>query len=380
MDPSTPRPRGLARRTLLAAVAAVPVGAAVGTAASAAPSRHRSGWPPTPVAATPDTALTGLFNAYSDSGVGWTGADSTYSVRLPDGRIVWIFSDTFLGPVNPDGSRPRDAPFINNSFVVQDGNDLTTVTGGTADAPTALVVPDADGTWYWAGAGMLGPDTLDVAYLGFGRNGDGPLDFAWRRNRLARFDPVSLRLLDLTDLPSAVPNLEGPSWLSRVGGDTYIYRVEDLGNDKYLHVARVAGIDLRQPWRYYTGSGWSADETASARLLRGVSNEYSVTPFGDGWILVTQDTTEVYSPHIVAYFARTPVGPFTGKTLLYTTPETGGNLWTYNPHAHPELSAGGRMVVSYNVNTMVNDELYTDVSIYRPRFVDVTFEGVRGRR
>lgn len=55
-------------------------------------------------AAAPAATFTNYANHTPD---GWTGADSTFSVGLPDGRIVWLFSDTFLGPINPDGvSRP----------------------------------------------------------------------------------------------------------------------------------------------------------------------------------------------------------------------------------------------------------------------------------
>jgi alkanesulfonate monooxygenase SsuD/methylene tetrahydromethanopterin reductase-like flavin-dependent oxidoreductase (luciferase family) len=43
---------------------------------------------------------------------------------LPDGRVVWDFSDTFLRLVNSDGSRPPRQPFINNSMIVQDGDAL----------------------------------------------------------------------------------------------------------------------------------------------------------------------------------------------------------------------------------------------------------------
>ncbi len=386
MPHSTTPPQGsVPRRALLAGVAALPLGAALGAGRSAAPAQA-AGLPPETPTARPDTRLTGLFNAYSDSGAGWTGADSTYSVRLPDGRIVWIFSDTFLGPVDPDGLRPKDTPFINNCFVVQQGSRLSTVHGGTAGEPAALLPPDGD-AWYWAGAGMLGAGTLNVTYHQFHRTGDGPLDFGWQRSVLARFNIRTLVLLDVTELPSTVPNLESASWLSRRGAHTYIYRVEDLGPDKYLHVARVPGDDLRQDWQFCSGEGWSGDQTASARLLRGVSNEYSVTPFGGGYLLVTQDTTELLSPKIVAYWAPTPVGPFTDRTLIYTTPETGaggtyhnGNIFTYNPHVHPELSRRDRLVVSYNVNSFVSDELYADVSIYRPRFVDVRFGARQGAR
>ncbi|WP_460698390.1 hypothetical protein [Nocardia thraciensis] len=47
--------------------------------------------------------------AHSDDG-GWTGGDSTYVRRLPDGRHVMMFSDTFLGQVRADGARTREIP------------------------------------------------------------------------------------------------------------------------------------------------------------------------------------------------------------------------------------------------------------------------------
>ena len=92
----------------------------------------------------------------------------------------------------------------------------------------------------------------------------------------------------------------------------------------------------------------------------------------------------------MAYFSTSPTGPFTNKTPLYTTPETGAsgsygnpNVITYNAHVHPELSTANRLVISYNVNSLdstIGGDLYRDVSIYRPRFIDVTLRyAQRGR-
>src|SRR4051795_7483170 len=106
-------------------------------AASASPSSCGAVGTNWTAQAQPHVAPESLLNAYSNTGKGWTGADSTYSVQLPGGRTAWVFSDTFLGPVNPDGSRPTTTPFINNSFVVQQDNTLKTVTGGTPANPTA---------------------------------------------------------------------------------------------------------------------------------------------------------------------------------------------------------------------------------------------------
>ncbi|MEU8222280.1 DUF4185 domain-containing protein [Kribbella sp. NPDC048915] len=364
--------------SLTAAGLAVPAAsAASAVSATAAPqpstcSAVQKTWTAT---ATPHAAPESLLNAYSDTGRGWTGADSTYSVPLRGGRTAWVFSDTFLGPVNPDGSRPTTAPFLNNSFVVQKGDKLTTVTGGTPSNPTALVPPPSNG-WYWFGAAQTSNAgrNLDVVALRFEKTGSGQWDWRWASNYLARFDSTSLKLKSLTPLPSG-GGVQWSGWLQRDGGYTYVYGVEDLGAAKYQHVARVRGDDLTaKPWEYWTGSGWSPDESASVRTLQGVANEHSVTRWKDGYLLVTHDTNELFSKRVLGYFSCSPTGPWVNPVELYQTPETGGNIITYNSHEHPDLRRGTSLLVSYNVNSLVSDELYDDVSIYRPRFVSVTLE------
>ncbi|MGH3369333.1 MAG: DUF4185 domain-containing protein [Nocardioidaceae bacterium] len=378
---SGPRVRSVAIGGLASAV----VLAAAALTAPAQAKAHRStcaavgaAWQAT---ATPHAAPEPLLNAYGDTGQGWTGGDSTYSVPLADGSTAWIFSDTFLGPVNPDGSRPTTTPFINNSFVVQKGSSLRTVTGGTAEQPAALIAPPADG-WYWLGAGTTSNvgRNLDVVALRVQRTGPGPWDWRWASSYLARFDSTTLKLQGLTPIPSAA-NIQWSAWLLREGGFTYVYGVEDLGAVKYQHVARVRGDDLAAaPWQYWTGAGWSTDEAHSTRVLPGVANEHSVTRWGDGYLLVTHDTNELFSSKVLGYFSCSPTGPFVNPVELYRTPETGAtgsygdaDIITYNSHSHPDLSRGGTLLVSYNVNSLdPNNDLYADVSIYRPRFVGIT--------
>jgi hypothetical protein len=378
------------RRLWTAAVALSLVAAGVPAAQAAEPDSApadceavRTDWT---AQAQPQADPETLLNTYSDTGKGWTGGDSTYSVELSGGRTVWIFSDTFLGPVNPDGSRPTTTPFINNSFVVQRGGSLKTVIGGTAANPTALVPPPANG-WYWFGAAQTSNAgrNLDVTTLRFEKTGPGQWDWRWASNYIARFDSTTLKLQKLIPIPSAA-NVQWSGWLQRDSGYTYIYGVEDLGASKYQHVARVRGDDLTaKPWEYWTGSGWSADESASARVLEGVANEHSVTRWRDGYLLVTHDTTELFSKRVLGYFSCSPTGPFVKPVELYQTPETGAdgsyenaNIITYNSHDHPDLRRGNQLLVSYNVNSLdANNDLYADVSIYRPRFVAVTLAATR---
>ncbi|GAB3436952.1 DUF4185 domain-containing protein [Flindersiella endophytica] len=336
---------------------------------------------PTVVSATPNAALTNTFTQYANTGGGWTGADGSYSAKLPDGRQLWVYSDTFLGEVTSDGGRPQTSPFINNSFIVQQGSRLSTVHGGTAADPRAVIAPETPDAWYWAGATKVSGNLLQIVYLEMIRTGTGMWDWRWNRNVVARFDATTLRLLGTAPVPSSA-NIQWGMWLEKVGTYTYVYGVEDLQNDKYLHVARVRGDDLRGTWSYWTGSGWSAVEAESARVLLGIGNEFSVTRYGDWYLLVTQDTTEIFSAKLTAYFGTSPVGPFGGKTLLYTTPETGPlgsygnpNIISYSMHEHPELRRGDRLLVTYCVNSLDSNDLYADASIYRPRYIDVVLSG-----
>jgi hypothetical protein len=401
--PRPPRRAALRTASLAGAaalLAAIGLGAPAGAPAASALSRPEvcpGVDAPAVLSAAPDRGLTRAFDDYADrpdAGAGhWTGADSTYSAPLPDGSDVWIFSDTFLGEVRPDGSRSPTTddggttPFLNNTFVQtsRTGAD-TTVTGGTRTDPTALLPPPDSGHWYWARDGLLLDGRLDVVYSEFKRTGSGPLDFGWDRNVLARFAPGHLnRPVSVAGLPSAT-GISWGGWILRSGGYTYVYGSEDLGAHKYLHLARVPGGDLLRPWQYRTASGgWSPDESASGRLGGDggqgvqVSNEFSVVRHGPVYVLVTQDMSAPLSAGIDLAYSCSPDGPFTDEATAYTTPETGQNgsyhdpdVYTYNPHEHQELGDRNHLVVSYNVNSFSSADLYRDASVYRPRFIDVT--------
>ncbi|MBN9154971.1 MAG: DUF4185 domain-containing protein [Microbacterium sp.] len=327
-----------------------------------------------------DAGLTERFAHYGDTGGGWTGGDSTFSLPLSGGRLGWFFSDTFLGKVNPDGSRPADAPFVNNSVVVQDAHGLRTVAGNGAGAPAGVVPPEADGRWYWIGDPASGPrGTVQLPLLQFEKTGTGSFDFRWTANRLAILDGKSLALRTIVDLPSAT-GINWGSWTLQQGATTYIYGVTDVDGVRSAYIARTQGRDgLTGHWTFWNGTRWSASEADAVPITPNVANEFSVAPFKDGYLLVTQDTSELFSTRIVAKVGCSPTGPFTEAAELYRTPETGAqgsyanaNVFTYNAHEHPELRRGNRILVTYNVNSFDNvGDVYDDVTIYRPRFVDV---------
>jgi hypothetical protein len=328
------------------------------------------------VKVTPDRAFQAMFEAYGNDNTlldDWTGADGAMSILLPDGRVVWDFSDTFLGFVNNDGSRPPGQPFINNCVIVQANGALAqTLHGGTAQSPTSLIVPPDQNAWYWVGDMTVEADRLRIFVMEFIRTGPGIFDFKWIGNAIASFALPDLTLENVVPTHGENNVMYGAAVLED-GGYTYIYGTEDVsGTEKYLHIARAASGNLLGAWEFYTGTGWSNDPTASARLLQGVGNSFSVTKVGNQYRLFTMNTLVAFSDELVMYSASTPAGRFGRRTHIYSTPESQQGLFTYDAHVHPEFTdANGRLLISYDVNSLDFNDLLADVDNYRPRFIRV---------
>ena len=135
-----------------------------------------------------DARLTGEFARYGDDASradDWTGGDGTHSVRLPDGRVLWLFSDTYLGqvyaPPNPVGEsyawRDTTAPLVRNSAVVMGRRPPA-----DARSPRPLFPDPAPQQWRWPVAARVEPRSPGSVRAGRPRpavdpyDGPGPLD------------------------------------------------------------------------------------------------------------------------------------------------------------------------------------------------------------
>ena len=109
----------------------------------------------------------------------------------------------------------------------------------------------------------------------------------------------------------------------------------------------------------------------SARPETGV-----VYPANDSQIAsaISRAQENLLGPNIYIWNAASPVGPFTKKRLVYTTPQKVGSfkVWTYNAKAHPELSVGDSLLVGYCTNSQTTNGLYKNADTYRPYFVWAT--------
>lgn len=359
--------------------------------------------------ATPD-GMTTLY--HMRCGPGWTGADATYSVKLPNGNVAWLFSDTFVGRVAPNGSRAQSGSsrFITgNTMNVQNASTgaLTTylgnATGTTTRATHAFypydsacpsssyqapsdsralfrpaTCPSNNPCWYWVGDGTVeSGNTLRVFLTQWEKTGSGAFDVRWVATSIASLPTGNL---------TAAPAITGaPFWSLVMYGTallpnvvvgsvnyTYVYGVRDESTSsvcrgRCMHVARVRKDQLTTgQWSYYAGRNangteiWSTNGnatqplTATSGLGPVVANEYSVTKLsscgtlGACYVLITHGLN--FSKQIFARYATSPTGPWSSPVVVYETPESTDKIWSYNSHAHAWSVNTDGLLVSYNVN------------------------------
>jgi hypothetical protein len=358
-----------------------------------------------------DEGWTQRFAAYGDGNArldDWTGADGTWSVRLPDGRTIWIFADTFLGPVQP-GPNPRGrpsswrspftAPLISNSAILQ-GTDgaLATLRGSTGNGTPAAWI--GHGATYWPMSAVLDGGALRVFLQRIeGADRDHPFGIV-RRAAVA-----TVPLADLSR-PRAITALPAPHQDSydeqvfyglaalRAGQYFYVYGTTSNttrgGHSAYL--ARVLAGRVADPgeWEYWHGRSRGRDQNMAdpddwggVRQARpvlpyvpgrtGVSAGFSVVRHDGTYVLFTMDPTRPVGgiSHIASYWACTPAGPWHGPSPVYDPPEVvrGGTTYAYFPFAHPE-QGGPELLLSYDVND--TRRVHDDVGLYRPKFIRVS--------
>ena len=316
-----------------------------------------------------------LFDSLRGS---WSGGDGAASLRLPDGRMLWLFGDTFTGSVRSDGSRGSDSRMVHNSLVVTSGSCASVLLTAT-DA-----LPGRAGTWVWPTAGVVSArgapghaSSVTVFAQRVRRTGNGAFDF----------ERVGTAVATLTVPWSGVPTV-GPVrdlprnrtlWGAALlpdGATTWIYGTRAvhepwvLGRDLLLARAPTARLSDVMSWTYRTRTGWApdADDAVVVRPARdGVSTVPSAVRLGATFVLVTK-AQEFLDATVVALTSTRPWGPWT-ETALFHAPGS-GNVLRYSPAVVAGAKRARLIVVVSRTSTSLS-QLAADVEVARPTFTDV---------
>ena len=343
----------------------------------------------------------------------WLGADGIFSIPLDgydafasatkESKTFFIFSDTLTGSARGNGS-------IDNLHMPNHTGALL-----TGDAPTNEALS------FFLGKGNNGniEQNLFVDYRCWMLDGFVSGNFLYLFGFSASDDwkPQDIELFKLP-LKNGEPDWEAydrynetvkvPSLFHRDGqylyafgigitantvsagaidpdGYIYLYGYRDAlreGSRKDLIVARIKETDLDDFSKvtYFDGTSWSTDITASAPLLSSVSCELSVTPVTVGpyagkYIAVYTKNCE--GADVMYAIGDSLTGPFSDPVAFYRAPEQGtagtsgkGSRYCYNAKAHPALSSGTKLLISYNINNRCSNMAENLWTIdYHPRFL-----------
>ncbi len=363
----------------------------------------------TPIlSATTADEWTALFDRRGQTTRTWLGADGIYSVSL-DGNdafgsatdetnTFFIFSDTLMGTSDEDGQRVIAANMPAQSSALLTGSlpsvDSIKFVYGTKG--TMLVGSHLFGEHKWMLDCLVLGDNLYI--LGFPEEG-------WKPKQI---DMITIPLVDgmpnykkftETENISQLWHRIGDEYLYAFGigitantlsagapdpdGYIYIYGYRDAMKEfsrKDMIVGRIREDDFPDfsKLTYWDGEGWGTDIENCAVLLTDVSCEMSVTPVTVGpyagkYIAVYTQYTR--SSNIMYAIGDTPYGPFDTPVKCYHAPEHGevgaggtGTRVVYNAKAHPHLSSGDQLLISYNVN-VEGDGVEQWTTDYHPRFL-----------
>ena len=336
-------------------------------------------------------------NYFVQNGPGWTGADGTYSLVLPNGQNLWLWSDSYIGTVDPQTRLRAGYLFqAHDSLTILEQSAGILTTAGYPPKTSSYFAPANTADWYWLGDGMLvetspGVYVIKVLLLEW----TGVFQFVGNAVATVSYPSMQLKYIQ----PIALPDLT-IEWGTRIfknGTCFYLYGIKDPGTaNKLPYVARFAQLsDLLTPthWEYWNASGktWVTGQSNATPMagVPAITNEYSVhrlnAATGPFYLMTGMDPQNPAYPgwkYVTTYYACTPQGPWTTRTVVYTTPESGapgcsvGTLNTYDPKAHPEFPSSAGILVSYNVKANNSKDLVC-ANDYKPSFIRVPIPGLQ---
>jgi hypothetical protein len=316
----------------LAAVVVLVIGEAVVSGRHVAAAASNSSAAPC-VAPAPTTAAgyAHAMNALPQAG------DATLSVRLRDGRVAWIFADSFTA-----------TGFVHSTVVMQRGGCF---------APSGQqLLPNEGATFWWPMAAAALPDgsVLVTATDGFGGH--------------ARAAVLSSDARFVRWLPYWPQGTQGLHWYAGLlvdGATLRVYGTRStgapyvVGRELWTASVPLAGLA--------SGAGWQfGSRPVVAASPAGVDDTVAAYRDATGYHVVSLRNGVFGDGAVVSLDSASPSGPFTRHVLFaYNRP---GQL-RYNVAVHPEAAlSDGRLLVTVNNCWPFGDTTIHAWSTYQPSF------------
>ncbi len=319
----------------------------------------------------------------------WLGGDDAFSIDLGNGKVLWLFGDSFVTPKS--GGNRRDATMVRNSVAFQSGYDPVTAkmkfywreAGGL---PGSFFPEDGD-VWYWPGHGARLNDGL-LMFMMKVRSGQKTLGlvefdfdvFGWEAVlvRNPDDDPLDWTLEWLHPPQNSFGAIVGAASVTCHDGWLYAFgatnpRFHEIYALRWPEALAAIG-DLGKPqWWCGEDRGWVYQEKLSKQpqaIFDKGQNELTIhhDTHSDSFLAI-HTRGLVTKAHIVMRWSNELTGPWSEPKEIYTPVESGRDRVTIYAAKSQPILTGAQYILTYVVNHLDVDTVRGDESLYYPHFL-----------
>ncbi|HNQ85373.1 MAG TPA: hypothetical protein PLP82_06480 [Deltaproteobacteria bacterium] len=308
----------------------------------------------------------------------WLGGDGASSVELGDGRVLWLFGDSFIDP-SGSGSR-HNATIVRNSVAIQTGYRPETARMSFSwkvlgNRPRAMFREEGE-DWFWPGSGIRLGDALLVFLVRTG----------WSDNALG-FEATGWKAV-LVPNPDSTPTLWGMIPLEKpatrgvlVGSasalalDGFLYAFGSDTKGEAVHAVRwplaeaAAGSLAAPQWWMGPDRQWVRNLALNEKpvpVFQGGQVEFTVHYESDLKVFLQVQTLSLLEPCLAVRVSPAVSRSWSQPACFYRPPEgASSGLLIYAGKAH-KVFEGTDLAFTYAVNTTSAEQLMNDMELYYP--------------
>jgi len=334
--------------------------------------------------ATKDPAFTEFFRQTN----GWNAGDGALSIALSDGRVIWLFGDSYINQLNPKTGALPCLFNARNAVVVQSRNGLKaprTLTNSSSGSQTFFYPPEAKpgAPWpcFWPGPGFQVSNTVYIYLSEIDKTPQGGMwGFKGVGQSWVKLSFPDLKIIDYLKLPSFNGISFGCGFVSdEPSGFIYAYGNKRTRTSSDVYVARFPAAHPEGQWSFWDGKQWVGEAAKSAVITKGTSTSVNIRRVKDKLLLVTTEFSVACDQGKEIYISTSTqfTGPFSRHRPIYTVDDrVKGHLpFFYAAVPHPEfINEQNELLIVYSINgyepcipSCANGKM--DPDYYRPRAI-----------
>ncbi|MEP6684420.1 MAG: GH92 family glycosyl hydrolase, partial [Parafilimonas sp.] len=315
--------------------------------------------------------------------------DGGFTVTLNDGKVLWLFGDSYVDDYDttthsvPCLFQARNSGLLQPSANDWNWHNTIALANNSSDNKTFLKYAQHPDHFFWPGSGYQIKDTIFIYGLNM-KNATGGLGFAKAGNDVwIKLAYPSLKIIDIKEMPFALDSIQFGCGLITNNNDgyAYIYGTKPKFISAGIYLARFKINEPFNAWNFWNGQSWSKNINDIKPVATSPSNSTTVSKVKNKYVMLTAEFSLGCDggKNIYASTSDYIEGPFSEPKIIYTINDTiqGHYPFFYLPIAHPDcINNKNELLVHYSINgyspclvNCVNNKFNPEY--YRPQAIRV---------